>query len=123
MLDHQPPEEHAEKPAVEGGEQEGGLGGAQPEKKLKIRQFQPDHVIDDVLIFRQVRINNAPDFHEVPLQIGGEAGEELPAAGGLQACSPDYQPIYVQVVISYTRRKTSGVLMRKWSREARNSRV
>ena len=84
MLDHQPPEEHTEKPAVEGGEQEGGLGGAQPEKKLEIRQVQPDHVIDDVLIFRQVRINDAPDFHEVPLQIGGEAGKELPAAGGLQ---------------------------------------
>ena len=69
---------------MEGGEQEGGLGGAQPEIKLEIRQVQPDHVIDDVLIFRQVRINDAPDFHEVPLQIGGEAGEELPAAGVLQ---------------------------------------
>ena len=84
MHDHQPPEEHAEKPAVEGGEQERGLGGAQPEKKLEIRQIQPDDVIDDVLIFRQVGINDAPDFHEVPLQKGGEAGEELPAAGGLQ---------------------------------------
>lgn len=84
MLDHQPPEEHAEKPAVERGEQERGLGGAQPEIKLKIRQFQPDDVIDDVLIFYQVRINDPPDFHEMPLQIRGEAGEELPAAGMLQ---------------------------------------
>ena len=66
MLDHQPPEEHAEKPAVKRGEQEGGLGGTQPEIKLEIRQFQTDHVIDDVLVFRQVRIDDAPDFHEVP---------------------------------------------------------
>jgi hypothetical protein len=37
-----------------------------------------------VLIFRQIRINDAPNFHEVPLQIGGETGEEVQAAGGLQ---------------------------------------
>jgi hypothetical protein len=41
-------------------------------------------MIDDVLIFREVGIDDAPDFHEVPLQIGGEAGKELPAAGLLQ---------------------------------------
>ena len=84
MVEHQAPEEHAEKADVEGGEQEGGLGGAEPEVKLKLRQFQTDHVRDDVLIFRQVGINDAPDFHQVALQIGGEAGKEFQAAGLLQ---------------------------------------
>jgi len=80
---------------VEGGEQERGLGGAQPEKKLEIRQIQPDDVIDDVVIFRQVRIDEAPDLHEVPLEIGGEAGEELPAARGLQGLQVrTVQPLY-----------------------------
>ncbi len=78
--DHQPAEEHAEKAAVEGREQKGGLRGAQAEKKLEIRQFQPDDVIDDLVIFRQVGIDDAPDFHEVALQIGGETGKEFPAA-------------------------------------------
>ena len=95
MLDHQPPEEHAEKPAVKGGEQKGGLGGTQPEIKLEIRQFQPDDVIDNVLVFDQVRINDPPDFHEVPPQIGGEAREELPPAGMLQGLQVRMiQPFY-----------------------------
>ena len=108
---------------MERREQKRGLGGAQPEKKLEIRQIQPDDVIDDVIIFRQVRIDEAPDFHEVPLEKGGEAGKSSrPPEASKASRSGRSNHSTVQVVMSWIRRKTSEVVIRKSMREARSSR-